>query len=139
MVLQTLYNAVLVPCCLYAFIVGGRPERLGGLLTVAASVVSGLVWYRPLEWRAVHWNMFTVDLITFALAAWLALRSDRHWPMWFAGFCLVGVMTHLAVAALPNFKSLAYSLSQGFWAYPAMLSLALGTWQHRRNRQTSTL
>jgi len=131
-VLQTLYDVTLVLCCLYAFIAGGRTEKLGSLLTLTASIVSVLIWYRPLEWRAVHWNMFAVDLVTFLLATWLAIRSDRFWPMWFAGFCLVGVMTHLAVAAMPNFASMAYSLSQGFWAYPAMLALVIGTWTHRR-------
>ena len=131
MALQTLYYASMASCCLYAIWAGGRTERCGGFLTLAASMASHIVWYRPLEWRSIHWSMFSVDLVTLGLALWLALRSDRHWPLWFAAFCLLGVLTHLSVAALPHFASMAYSLSQGFWAYPAMASLAIGTWHHR--------
>ena len=83
--------------------------------------------------------MFAVDLITFLLAAGLALRSDRYWPVWFAGFCLVGALTHVTVAAMPHFASMAYSLSQGFWAYPAMASLVLGTWHFHHRPQTGMI
>jgi hypothetical protein len=83
-----------------------------------------------LRYSVMYPPVFAVDLLTLIAAVSLAVAVDRYWPLWFAGFPLVAVATHLAsmvqIAIVPK----AYALAQGFWAYPMMAALFIGTWFH---------
>ena len=108
-VLPVLYYVYLTLCCAYAFLRGGRPERAGATLAIAASLLSTLTAPTAHYWSEASWALLIIDCATFVGAAVISLRTDRFWPMWFAGFCLVGAMTHLATAALPEYTPKAYA------------------------------
>ena len=131
-VLYLTYLAFMTSCCGYALFRGGKPERIGAGIVIVASFFTSDLAPHGLGWAGASMNLVLIDSLTMSAVTVLALTSNRYWPMWFAGFCLVGLMTHVAAAAMPEFAPKAYSLSQGFWAYPAIGAMALGTWSHRR-------
>lgn len=134
MVLYLFYLAFMTSCCGYALCYGGKPERIGAVIVILASFLTSDLAPHGLGWADASLNLLIIDGMTMLAITTLALSTNRYWPMWFAGFCLVGLMTHVAAAAMPEFAAKAYSLSQGFWAYPAIGSMALGTWFQRRRK-----
>ena len=62
------------------------------------------------------------------------MRSDRFWPLYAAGFQIVGTTIHLARLVDSGVFHSAYAFAQIFWAYPVLLALAAGTWLEARYR-----
>ncbi len=79
-------------------------------------------------------GILLVDLALLFYLIWLAMRSDRFWPLYAAGFQVVGTTIHLARMVDPNVLHSAYATAQIFWAYPVLLALATGTWLEARYR-----
>jgi hypothetical protein len=57
---------------------------------------------------------------------WIALRSDRHWPMFAAGFALLLLLTHLASAADPTIGGWAYLTAGLIFSYLILAAIAYG-------------
>ena len=133
MVLQLIYWAALGACLLYAFRRGGAPERLGITIIAVGSILSVIVASGfAARFRTVEWGILLVDVGVLIAFLAIALRTDRYWPLWAAGFHTIGVATHVATLADPDVVSRAYALAQGFWAYPMMIAVAIGTRNHQR-------
>lgn len=79
-------------------------------------------------------GILVVDLLLLGYLVWLALRSDRFWPLYAAGFQIVGTTIHLARIADTTVFQSAYATAQIFWAYPVVLALGAGTWLEARYR-----
>ena len=75
-----------------------------------------------------------VVLAVFLGFTWVALRSERFWPLWVAGLQLTAIFGHVLKAIDVDLFSRAYAAALVFWAYPMLLILALGTWRGRRRR-----
>lgn len=136
MLREIIYYVILALCCLYAGWRGGRPERIGILIVVLASLATtaaGLTHFSL--FHSVEYGIFAVDIITLGALLWLALSSDRFWPLWATGFHAVGVMTHMVMLLRPDAIPYAYAMMQGLWAYPVLTAMALGA---RENRRPST-
>ncbi len=134
---QLLFLVVLVSTCSYAAWQGGWPERCGAAIMVAASllsVVAAMSFYPG--WETPEAGIFIVDLLMLAALINLALYSDRYWPLWVTSFHLIAVTIHVASLVDRSVAALAYAWAAEFWAYPMLLTLAAGTWNHRR-RQAS--
>ncbi|WP_165799573.1 hypothetical protein [Sphingomonas oleivorans] len=132
-ILQISYLVFLTLCAGYALLRGRRPERIGATIMIMGSV---LTWAAAAElayrWHSVDQGIFAVDLGMLVALLALALRSERFWPLWATGFHTVGLVTHSAMMVDPAIVPRAYSLAQGFWAYPALLALAMGTRMSRK-------
>lgn len=128
------YWTLLTLCSAYAFIRGGSPERIGMAILVVGSILSTAFATAnyALRFQQMEVGIFLVDVVgLFAFVA-LALRADRFWPLWVAGFHLVGVATHAAMAASPDVVPRAYAMGQAFWGYPMLAAMVAGTWRHRK-------
>ncbi len=114
---------------------GGWPERTIAVLNVLASLASGVLQNRG-DWISPQWADLIVDVTFLLVLLWLALRSDRYWPMWAAAFQLLGVVTYVARMADYRVGALAPFTAGVIWSYLVLGSLAVGTWQcWRRRRQ----
>jgi hypothetical protein len=64
----------------------------------------------------------------------IALNSDRFWPLWVAGLQLVTSFAHFLKALDPGLVPQAYGAAVRFWSYPILIILAVATWRGHRRR-----
>lgn len=126
------FTLIVMFSCGGALWLGRDNERWTALaLLIGAAASVGLQTSQFFEPES---GILLVDLGLLAYLIWLALRSDRFWPLYAAGFQMVGTTIHLARLADPNVLHSAYAFAQIFWAYPVLLALAAGTWLEARYR-----
>ncbi len=111
---------------------GRESERWTAIALLLSAFASPLL--QTSEFFQPETGILFVDLLLLIYLVWLALRSDRFWPLYAAGFQVVGTTIHLARFADPNVLHSAYATAQIFWAYPVLLALAAGTWLEARYR-----
>ncbi|EQB11386.1 hypothetical protein [Sphingobium lactosutens] len=129
-VLALTYNAVLLSVGGYAWVRGGRPERIGAAINIAASFATGALQlidrrhYAPAE--AIVLGIDVVVAISFY---WLAIRTTRFWPIWAFGFALANLIMTVAALLLPGVSLFAYHSGLSAYAYLALGALLLGAWR----------
>lgn len=136
LVLRLLYDSVLVASCLFAFRAGGRPEKCGATIMLMGSILT-LVVEQPsiFDWRFARGGLLAVDLGVFAAFFTLAQRCKRFWPLWAVACHLIAIATHLVILMQPRRILQAYAIMQGFWAYPMLLAIVIGTEGYRRRHR----
>ncbi|NNM77977.1 hypothetical protein HJG53_13800 [Sphingomonas sp. ID1715] len=119
-------------CCLYALIRGGGPEKIGGIIFLAAALLS-LAVEQPegSRWNSVELGMLLVDLAVFVSLLTLAVAANRFWPLWMSGMQGVQVFSHFAIALDAKVIPWAYWNAQTLWSYPMLALLAAATSWHR--------
>jgi hypothetical protein len=120
---------------LYVLFRGRRDERHVGIILVLGVIATHLA-ISPLRSRftGVETHVMAVDIVVFAGFLWVALRSERFWPLWIAGLQLTTILGHVLKVADASLFSKAYGAALVFWSYPIVLILAVGTWRnHRRH------
>jgi hypothetical protein len=120
------WSTAIVLVSAYALWRGGSAERWVATANLAAWAVTKLVQDR-LDFFDPQWGILFVDIAFLAVLVILALAKDRYWLLFAAAFQLLGVITHLAIVADANVRSLAYLRSLAIWSYLVLGTLALGT------------
>ena len=125
------YYLFLFSCCGYAIFRGGRPEYLGAAIMIIGSLFT-LADARLFgsSWTRVEVGIFIIDIIVLLAFIWLALTSDRFWPMWASAFQLLAVTIHTTMMMGPPVTPWAFGTGAVFWAYPMLLALAIGSLEH---------
>lgn len=128
--LVILFRVALLLVAGYAFLRGTRDEKLVAAICIVGAFVSHEV-ASPLSERylGLETPILIVDALMFAAFVAIALRSSRFWPLWIAGLQLTTILGHLLKAAGGDLVSRAYGVALGFWAYPILIILAVGTWR----------
>lgn len=132
--LALMYNAVLLSVGGYAWVRGGRPERIGAAINVVASFVTGALqlldrrYYTPAETIVLG-----IDVAVVIGFYWLAVSTIRFWPVWAFGFALANLIITAAVLLLPDGSLFAYRSGLNAYAYLALGALALGTYRVPRS------
>lgn len=126
------YYIFLVACCGYTIYRGSRSEYFGAAIMIIGSV-STLVVSRLFgtSWTSVEVGIFAVDIVAFFALIYLAFKSDRFWPIWATAFQLLAVTIHPTMMVMPRITPWAFGTGAVFWAYPMLLALALGSFEHR--------
>ncbi len=129
------YNICMIAVSIYGWRFGERAERIGVAIIIAASIVTFAISAFPgSHFHSMESGIFIVDLTALASFLWLALTTNRFWPLWATAFQLIAVTTHLTILVDPTIIPLAYALSEGFWAYPVLAALLLASERCRRER-----
>lgn len=131
---KIVFFSLLLAICGYALLRGRRDERLAAAACLAATLATRFV-ISPIGSRydRMEMGLMLVDLAMLATFVFIALRSDRFWPLWVAGLQLTMTMAHLLKAIELDLLPKAYAAAAIFWSYPILLILAIGTWRsHRR-------
>jgi hypothetical protein len=112
--------------CGLAFWRGQDDERLAAAATLANWAIT-LVVFQPLS-DETQWAMMAVDAVLLVLMVWLALRSNRYWPLFTAGFALLVVVTHIAHALDTGVSGWAYLTAILIWSYLSLFTIGYGAW-----------
>ena len=134
MLSPTTYYAILFLVSAYAIIRGRSDERIAVATCIVATVATNIVYTPKGSFVGVELGVFLVDVGTFAAFTFLALRSERFWPLWLAGLQLTTVIAHLLKAVHLDLMPQAYAAAARFWVYPIFLVIVVGTWRTARRR-----
>ena len=128
------YYVILFLVSLYAFLQGRSDERVAASICILATFATNIVYSPPGSYAGVETGILLVDLAAFAAFLFLALRSDRFWPLWVAGLQLATVGAHVVKAFELDLMPQAYAAAARFWVYPIFLIIAAGTFSGTRRR-----
>jgi hypothetical protein len=134
MLSPTTYWILLFAVSAYAFARGRLDERLAAAICIFATFVTW-IFNSPLRERfaSVELGVFAADLLALGGFTFIALRTDRFWPLWVAGLQLTTTMAHVLKAIDAELLPQAYAAAARFWVYPIFLIIVVGTWRsHRR-------
>jgi hypothetical protein len=134
--LALLFDATLALVCGYALINGGRPERLGAVINLVASLVTtALRLFDASYFAPLASVIIVIDLAVAASFYRLAVTTTRFWPIWAAGFALADLFMSGAGALMPQVPLFAFHTGLGIYAYLALGALALGTFRLARDAE----
>ena len=135
-----LFRIMLAIVALYAFLRGRRDERIVSGIIVIGVIATHLV-ISPVQNRfaGVESAVMTVDLLVFVGFLWVALVSERFWPLWIAGLQLTTIIGHVLKLMDTTLFPRAYGAALVFWSYPIVLILAVGTWRSERRLKQSDI
>jgi len=130
-----IYYLLLMAVAAYAFMRGSPDARLAAAVCVIATVATRIV-LSPVAHRysGVEYGVFIVDLLALFGFIFIALRTDRFWPLWVAGLQLTTIVAHALKAVDTDLLPHAYAAAGRFWVYPIFLIIVIGTWRsHQRS------
>ena len=123
-----LFSLLLFGSCGYALWKGSRDARI-----VAATCLIAAVASIPIAaYGSVEMNVLIVDLLVLASFVFVALQSDRFWPLWIAGLHVTTVVAHALMLMSGDLVPIAYAVALRFWAYPELIILAFAVWRHNQ-------
>ncbi|MES2045035.1 MAG: hypothetical protein V4475_14270 [Pseudomonadota bacterium] len=116
----------------YALWRGGAPERWAGVLLALAAAATYFS-YSPdaVRFRSVEAGVLVVDLTLTGALWWLALRSNRMWPMLITALQFASTLVHLSKAVDLGMSPWAYHFLLKLGGYPILLALVIGTTRHQ--------
>lgn len=123
---------LMVISCGFAFWRGHGDERMAATAIIFAALLSPVA--KASGFASPETGILGIDMALLAFLVILALRSDRFWPLWAAGFQVVGTTIHLATFVEVDIWPPAYMAAQSFWAWPVLTALLAGTWLEARYR-----
>ena len=127
-----IFNSLLIGACAYALWRGRSEERLTAIVCIVATVASiALVAPASLRYASVELGVLIVDVFTLGAFIFVALKSDRFWPLWISGLQLTTSVAHFLKGVDPEMVPIAYAAAGRLWSYPILIILAVGTWRSR--------
>lgn len=125
-----LFRILLIAVVIYAFLRGGRDERVVGMLCLLGFVLTTAV-ISPIASRFdnIETGVFVIDLVLLVGFVAVALGSDRFWPLWVSGLQMTTMVGHLLKGMDAPLIPKAYAAAINLWSYPILLILAFGTWR----------
>ena len=130
------YYAILFLVSAYAFMRGRSDERIAVATCILATFATNIVYSPRGSYVGVELGVLLVDLGALAAFTFLALRSDRFWPLWVAGLQLTTVIAHALKGVQLDLMPQAYAAAARFWVYPIFMIIVVGTYRSARRRAT---
>lgn len=121
-----LFNLLLFGSCGYALWKGTRDAKVIALTCLVAAFAS-LPFISGYD--SVEVTVLVVDVVVLALFLYVALQSDRFWPMWIAGLHVTTMFGHALKLMSGDLVPIAYAVALRFWAYPELIILAVAVWR----------
>jgi hypothetical protein len=87
------------------------------------------------RYSGVETGELTVDLLVLAAFTYIALRSERFWPLWVAGLQLTASMAHMLKSIELGLMPQAYAAATRIWSYPILIIIAVGAWRAHKRQQ----
>ena len=133
-----IFNALLFGSCGYAWFRGRSDERVVAAVCIIASLASlALISSFATLYSDLERGVLMVDIATLGAFTYVALRSERFWPLWISGLQLTTSVAHFLKVLDPTLVPIAYSAAARMWSYPILIILAVGTWRSQRRARTT--
>ena len=129
---QYAFFTIMIGACGTALWLGRTSERWTAIVLILASIASLVA--QSSKFFQPESGILLIDLALLGYLVLLAMRSDRFWPLYAAGFQIIGTLIHVARITDDSIFQSAYATGQIFWSYPVLLTLAAGTWLEARRR-----
>ena len=128
-----IFWSILLVTCGYALWRGKSDERVVASMCLLATIATRFA-ISPLQVRyaSLESGLMIIDLLVLLVFIWIALRSDRFWPLWVAGLQLTNSISHLMKFADIDLMPRAYAAAAALWSYPILAILVIGTWRSQR-------
>lgn len=128
-----IFWAILLVTCGYALWRGKSDERVVASMCLFATIATRFA-ISPIQVRyaSLESGLLIIDLLVLLVFIWIALRSDRFWPLWVAGLQLTNSISHLMKFADIDLMPRAYAAAAALWSYPILAILVIGTWRSQR-------
>ena len=132
------YYICLAVSSVYALLRGGKTEAWGVAVIAAGSLGTTLaiIILGP-TWAEFNFIIFGIDFAALLALSYIALTSDRFWPMWATAFHFLTLAVHLATYVAPAITPWAFATGAAFWAYPMILILGIGARENIRCEQSA--
>jgi hypothetical protein len=121
-----LFNALLFGSCGYALWKGTRDARI----VAATCLIAAFASIPAAAYGSIETTVLIVDLLVLASFLYVALQSDRFWPLWIAGLHVTTMIGHALKLMSGDMVPIAYAVALRFWAYPELIILAIAVWRH---------
>jgi hypothetical protein len=122
-------------CCLiYTFRFGGEPERAAMLAETVALILTIIAIHFFPQAASFHGSaraLFLIDVSLLLVMTCIALKANRLWTIVLAGLQLTTVLVHISRALYPALPAASYGIFAQFWAWPILLTTALGAYRHK--------
>ncbi len=126
---------LLTSAFLWSLLKGKGPEIASATALVAMFVVSILYWLiigDQDRLNTVDLGTLIIDLLTAAALIVIALRANRMYTLWLAGFQIIATFAHLARGLSDAISPLAYAIMYIGPSYFQIIILGFGIWAHQR-------
>ncbi|SES13482.1 hypothetical protein [Sphingobium sp. YR768] len=130
-VLKASFILLMILSAIYSVMIGGKTARITCLMMIVAAFVTQAVTLN----HNVRWPLFAVDVILLAGLMFVALRSNRFWPLWTTGLQSAGVAAHIAVFLSRHIDQNIYHAVMGIWSLPIFLVMPIGIFLDQRAEQ----
>ena len=137
--LLIIYWVMTLCCCLYTIAAGGPSGRIGAALIAFKTIGGFYTGLMDQSWGHTLYPVLSLDAICLMAFVTLALKSDRHWPLWTSGCALAAVAVHLASLIVIGFDPKIYHGLRSLWAIPMQLFMVRGIALDTRYQRSSTL
>ena len=74
--------------------------------------------------------LFVIEAAVTTVMVAVALRANRNYTLWMAGFQIIALMAHFAKGAADQISPLAYVIMVVAPSYLQIITLGLGIWLH---------
>ena len=108
-------------------------ERIAVMAAFLAAAATPFAQDKP-RLLEPQYGVLAVDAALLLALTAVALKSDRYWPLWAAGFQLLGVVIHIARIVDPIVLPHAYYRGLSIYSYMVLAVLAYGSWTAPRAR-----
>ena len=120
--------------CLSALYWGGWPERLVAIVWLFLFKITDGIYHQAfeVEFLFTEVDVWHASLDSVAAAAWIfiAVQSNRNYPMWIAALQILAAFAHLARGIAEPITQIAYATMAFAPAYLQLIIFAAGIVRH---------
>jgi hypothetical protein len=113
---------------------GGWAEKVVSSTNLAGAVATRILTSpSDVSFRTVERGILIIDILVFAAFMFVALRSDRWWPLCATALLAPEMFAHLAKVLSPSLDRGGYALA-GLTSYAMLIPLTMGVikqWRYR--------
>ena len=125
--LQVVWDLSMVLTAVLSVWRGRWPERTVAFGMIVSSIATAAL-QNTHDWSAPQWADLGDDVLYLLLLLWVALRSDRRWPLFAAAFQLVLVCVYGAELADVRIGARAPFLAGAIWSFLILIAVLVGLW-----------